>query len=597
MTKVKSEPVDDDGDRRDKEQTPWIEWKNSKDDPIILDDDDEDVVTTPAVRHDVAPETETQNGHEFDTEMLNHEGLDAEAQNNEGLDTEMQNNEGLDTDTQNNEGLNIGMQDIETPEDQNGFPANPQEPSNTSEPMVENSAAADAEPLHASADEPQDDIMEENHDIPSNTELSSNTATSSAQPHGLNLGSSVLRPKPTSNGALGMTEGERRRKVGQAQAILTARLEAVRAGGGQRAVSSAANGYGVAGPSHSRGEDQADDADAEEAEHKRLCQEWRKIERAYLRREKNSKTELEEEIEFMRLRRAEEARVRYYNEARERELEESHEVIDGEPLFVPTHTVKKPYWRLRDDEEEYHVDSDEGEDAHDDKRQRLNVQKPARIPKHVDDEALEAMMESEPEQPQQPKKGRKKGKVAAKDNTVPSKSKGKSKAKAKATTTGGEKAKKKRGRKNEPKNPLGNVNSLLNSNIFDDAAGNSNRKAQPGFTGGKGGRTKAIGELLSGLTEEERKTALVDKKYLESACTDFATQRAVVPVGLDENPHLEEPGWRLKGMTCVLKHYQLLGSAFMRRREKCGAEPLGGLCADQMGLGSESSCFIASCGL
>ncbi|KAF2103420.1 P-loop containing nucleoside triphosphate hydrolase protein [Rhizodiscina lignyota] len=38
-------------------------------------------------------------------------------------------------------------------------------------------------------------------------------------------------------------------------------------------------------------------------------------------------------------------------------------------------------------------------------------------------------------------------------------------------------------------------------------------------------------------------------------------------------------------MTCVLKHYQLLGAAFMRRRERGDDQPPGGLCADQMGLG------------
>jgi SNF2 family DNA or RNA helicase len=43
--------------------------------------------------------------------------------------------------------------------------------------------------------------------------------------------------------------------------------------------------------------------------------------------------------------------------------------------------------------------------------------------------------------------------------------------------------------------------------------------------------------------------------------------------------------WLVKGMKTSLKGYQVLGSAFMRRRENAAEEPLGGLMADQMGLG------------
>ena len=38
-------------------------------------------------------------------------------------------------------------------------------------------------------------------------------------------------------------------------------------------------------------------------------------------------------------------------------------------------------------------------------------------------------------------------------------------------------------------------------------------------------------------------------------------------------------------MKTSLKAYQVLGSAFMRRRENALEEPKGGLVADQMGLG------------
>lgn len=43
--------------------------------------------------------------------------------------------------------------------------------------------------------------------------------------------------------------------------------------------------------------------------------------------------------------------------------------------------------------------------------------------------------------------------------------------------------------------------------------------------------------------------------------------------------------WLIRGMNTSLKGYQMLGSAFMRRRENDIHEPKGGLMADQMGLG------------
>jgi len=43
--------------------------------------------------------------------------------------------------------------------------------------------------------------------------------------------------------------------------------------------------------------------------------------------------------------------------------------------------------------------------------------------------------------------------------------------------------------------------------------------------------------------------------------------------------------WIVSGMKTTLKHYQVLGTAFMRRREGSSTQPKGGILADEMGLG------------
>ena len=43
--------------------------------------------------------------------------------------------------------------------------------------------------------------------------------------------------------------------------------------------------------------------------------------------------------------------------------------------------------------------------------------------------------------------------------------------------------------------------------------------------------------------------------------------------------------WEVKGMKSTLKHFQILGISFMRRRETGDRKPRGGILADEMGLG------------
>ncbi|KAE9984365.1 hypothetical protein EG328_008851 [Venturia inaequalis] len=120
------------------------------------------------------------------------------------------------------------------------------------------------------------------------------------------------------------------------------------------------------------------------------------------------------------------------------------------------------------------------------------------------------------------------------------------------------------------------VGSLFNSNVIRAAQANQGQRQLPVMDSTR--RDLALKQLVASVPLEHRKMALVDKNYLNSACRDFVGRVSVKAVPGND-------GWQVSGMTCVLKHHQLLGSAFMRRRERSDDNPHGGICADQMGLG------------
>ncbi|KAI7352601.1 hypothetical protein KC354_g11919 [Hortaea werneckii] len=146
----------------------------------------------------------------------------------------------------------------------------------------------------------------------------------------------------------------------------------------------------------------------------------------------------------------------------------------------------------------------------------------------------------------------------------------------------------KRGARN-PKNKIGapprreapemtNLDSVFGTNVFSDAAVASSRPAAAEHSGG-GRRDAALRQLIASVPDQERgqkRDAHADKRYLNAAIKSFT----------GTNPIRAAPdgNWKLKGMRTTLKHYQVLGTSFMRKRES-GAEPRGGILADQMGLG------------
>lgn len=165
-------------------------------------------------------------------------------------------------------------------------------------------------------------------------------------------------------------------------------------------------------------------------------------------------------------------------------------------------------------------------------------------------------------------RGRAKGKAKSAGNTSNSK-KGRVGAKA-----GGKVAKKAKPAKYTGPS-MTDIGSLFTSNVFTDQEGNQDRSDQPTFD--KGRKDQALKQLIASVPLEHQKSARADRKVLLAATKDFTGHGSCKP----DN----DGKWLVRGMKTSLKSYQLLGSAFMRRRETAAEEPRGGLVADQMGLG------------
>ena len=127
----------------------------------------------------------------------------------------------------------------------------------------------------------------------------------------------------------------------------------------------------------------------------------------------------------------------------------------------------------------------------------------------------------------------------------------------------------------KPKGPvMNNLDSLI-SNVIAEAQANEGEGDQPTFTNTR--KADAFKELMASIPAENRKMASVDKQALSKATKKFRGHGSMKADG--------NGCWKLKGMTSSLRHYQLLGAAFMRDRELGNEKPLGGICADEMGFG------------
>jgi len=122
-----------------------------------------------------------------------------------------------------------------------------------------------------------------------------------------------------------------------------------------------------------------------------------------------------------------------------------------------------------------------------------------------------------------------------------------------------------------------NVNSIRGTDVFRDTAKVQNLPSQPKFAAST--RPDAFKQMVAASLEEgsTKKDVTADKKYLDDAIKAFTGTGSLKP-SLDGL-------WNLKGMRSTLEHYQVLGVAFLRRRENSSTEPRGGILADDMGLG------------
>ena len=119
------------------------------------------------------------------------------------------------------------------------------------------------------------------------------------------------------------------------------------------------------------------------------------------------------------------------------------------------------------------------------------------------------------------------------------------------------------------------IGSLYTSNVFTDTIGNDEGPNQPIFSDRK--KASALKELVASLPQEHQDAGKTDVNYLLSATKEFTGRGSCYSD--------QKGGWIVRGMKSSLTHYQVLGTAFMRKRETAGVNPRGGLCADAMGLG------------
>ena len=278
-----------------------------------------------------------------------------------------------------------------------------------------------------------------------------------------------------------------------------------------------------------------------------------------------------EQVAWMKIRGVEEARKK----KRSRDLAKDREADDGEVDLFPEFNL------TRNIEEEVESDHDfDFADSGTRKRRRPMPTKEGQ-PMSMHDAELQSMhvaLEAEGDALRKKQKGA----VASAEEqaSVPSGrgkgSKGKGPAKPRS---GPKKPVRARGNKTS-KNKQDAIHavkqaaSLFNANVFQQQAG-ANAADQPGFRSRN--KADALRELIASVPLDDRKKATTDMNVLLKATIDF-----------DGTGHVKADGnglWRVRGMSTSLKPYQVLGTAFMRRRENGSDEPKGGLMADQMGLG------------
>jgi hypothetical protein len=291
-----------------------------------------------------------------------------------------------------------------------------------------------------------------------------------------------------------------------------------------------------------------------------------------LRRRGGGNLTFRQDIEWIKIRGAEDARLK----KRARDLAKAQEEEYGELDLFPEISNTTNDNPDEDSDNPFHLDNVGSR-----KRRRENPRKQTKNMSMQDAELLsmQVALEAQVDVPIKRKKGQPGNGVGASRPSargrVPKSSHSRA-SKAKATTRkmpksgGGRRSAKD---KRELDNAVKQATSLFNSNVFQQQAG-ANAAEQPAFRSRV--KADALKELIASVPLEDKQKAKSDMNILLAATKDFDGKGSVKPDG---------GLWRVKGMRTSLKGYQILGTAFMRRRENDAAEPRGGLMADQMGLG------------
>ena len=282
------------------------------------------------------------------------------------------------------------------------------------------------------------------------------------------------------------------------------------------------------------GEAQADDdpMEVDEVDHLEAEEKFKKEQRAYKKKVRNSINTTLDDIQFKRLEQADRVRKASKHQREQEECDESEILEENDQgLFVPVAANAGPSIGFNDDD-------DEEEDG-----KRRKKRKTSNTPKKTPD------------------------KRASKASKNPNSNKTKGKQNSRKT-------------QRQRDDNIANFNSIGSSNVFASAQRNDARPDQPVFQSKN--KQLAMTELIASIPEEHVSTAKTDKNQLFKASKDFG--HGMCQTGPDGQ-------WHVKGMKSALAHYQMMGSAFMRERERLEKDgttvhtPAGGLNCDEMGLG------------
>lgn len=312
--------------------------------------------------------------------------------------------------------------------------------------------------------------------------------------------------------------------------------------------------------------------DPDEMAHRVALAEFQKQKKHYegLSRQNGGKLNFRHDVEWMRIQGAEHARIK----KRQRELAEIR-AGEEQDLF--------PSVRNRSDE--VGEESDDMLQAEGPSRKRRRGEQPRKPAKSLDFQeaelqSMQVALEADKDNPKKKKKGNT-GDTGPQASHPTSRSRGsKSKSSraprsraARKATKGPRKTAKDR---KELEHATRQATSLFNANVFEQQAG-MGAADQPTFRGMN--KAEALKELIASVPVADKKQARSDMNSLLAASKDFDGRLACkLAPGNNGN-------WIVRGMKTSLKGYQVLGTAFMRRRENSSDEPRGGLMADQMGLG------------